>query len=236
LNNIYEDFIKYLKEKESLLTGYTEKHRIVPGHSGGKYENGNIVLVSFLDHCLAHFYRYLAYQNPTDLYAYHKMKGDTEEARISRSKTGGEAARNIIAGCFKDYKCREETLIKPQKSAYYNKEIQSSNGKKRKKQLLDEGFFSTENQKIRGKKGAEVNRINGTGGFDPKNLEKARKKQKELGAGVYDKRFQKTMSLRRWGVVIDCERIFFDNDMRTSLSETFVDYHIQYSTSNKYNN
>jgi hypothetical protein len=236
MNNIYEDFIKYLKEKESLLTGYTEKHRIVPGHSGGKYENGNIVLVSFLDHCLAHFYRYLAYQNPTDLYAYHKMKGDTEEARISRSKTGGEAARNIIAGCFKDYKCREETLIKPQKSAYYNKEIQSSNGKKRKKQLLDEGFFSTENQKIRGKKGAEVNRINGTGGFDPKNLEKARKKQKELGAGVYDKRFQKTMSLRRWGVVIDCERIFFDNDMRTSLSETFVDYHIQYSTSNKYNN
>lgn len=236
MNNIYEDFIKYLKEKESLLSGYVEKHRIVPGHSGGKYKNGNIVLVSFHDHCLAHFYRYLAYGNSIDLYAYHKMIGDTEEARISRSKSGGEAARNIIVGCFKDYKCREETLIKPQKSAYYDKTIQSSNGKKRKKQLLDEGFFSSENQKIRGKKGAEVNRINGTGGFDPKNLERARKKQKELGTGVYDKRFQKTMSLRRWGVVVDGRRMYFDNELRTSLSETFVEYHIHYSTSNKYIN
>jgi len=68
MNNIYEDFILYLKEKESSLSGYVEKHRIVPGHSGGKYEDGNIVLVSFLDHCLAHFYRYLAYENSIDLY------------------------------------------------------------------------------------------------------------------------------------------------------------------------
>lgn len=236
MNNIYEDFIKYLKDKESSLSGYVEKHRIVPGHSGGKYEDENIVLVSFPDHCLAHFYRYLAYKNSIDLYAYHKMIGDSEEARISRSKSGGEAARNIIVGCFKDYRCREETLIKPQRSAYYNKQIQSSNGKKRKQQLINGGFYSTEKQKVRGKKGAEVNRINGTGGFDPKNLEKARKKQKELGTGVYDKSFQKTMSLRRWGVVIDSNRTYFDNEQRTSLSETFVEYHIRYSISNKYNN
>ena len=93
MNNIYEDFILHLKEKENSLTGYVEKHRIVPGHSGGKYEDGNIVLVSFPDHCLAHFYRYLAYGNSVDLYAYHKMVGDTEEARISRSRSGGESAR-----------------------------------------------------------------------------------------------------------------------------------------------
>mgnify|MGYP001551422609 CR=1 FL=1 len=236
MENIYESFILHLKEKEKSLTGYTEKHRIVPGHSGGKYEDRNVVLVSFLDHCLAHFYRYLAYGNSIDLYAYHKMIGDTEESRISRARSGGESARNIIAGCFKDYKCREETLIKPQRSAYYNKKIQSSNGKKRKQQLLDKGFYSSKNQKIRGKKGAEVNRINGTGAFDPKNLEKARKKQKELGVGVYDISFQKSMSLRRWGAVIDGSRMYFDDDMRTSLSETFVDYHIHYSISNKYSN
>jgi hypothetical protein len=236
MDNIYEDFISHLKEKEELLTGYVERHRIVPGHSGGKYEDENIVLVSFLDHCLAHFYRYLAYGSSIDLYAYHKMIGDTEEARISRSKSGGEAARNIIVGCFKDYNCREETLIKPQRSAYYNKEIQSFNGKKRKNQLINEGFFCSEKQKVRGKKGAEVNRINGTGAFDPKNLEKARKKQKELGVSVYNTTFQKSMAFRRWGAVIDGKRLFFDNDMRTSLSETFVDYHIQYSLSNKYKN
>ena len=42
MNNIYEDFISYLKEKEVSLTGYIEKHRIVHGHSGGKYEDKNI--------------------------------------------------------------------------------------------------------------------------------------------------------------------------------------------------
>jgi hypothetical protein len=236
MNNIYEDFILHLKEKESILSGYTEKHRIVPGHSGGKYNKDNVVLVSFSDHCLAHFYRYLAYTNSIDLYAYHKMIGDTEQARISRAKSGGESARTIMVGCFKDYKCREETLIKPQKSAYYNKEIQSSNGRKRKQQLLDEGFYSSEKQKIRGKKGAEVNRMNRTGAFDPKNLEKARKKQKELGVSVYDITFQKLMSLKRWGVVIDRNRLYFDNELRISLSETFVNYHIHYSISNKYNN
>ena len=209
MSNIYEDFILHLKEKQITLKGYVEKHRIIPGHSGGKYEDKNVVLVSFSDHCLAHFYRYLAYGNSIDLYAYHKMVGDTVEARISRSKAGGESARNIKVGCFKDCKCREETLIKPGRSAYYNKEIQSSNGKKRKQQLIEEGFFSSEKQKMRGKKGVEVNRKNGTGAFDPKNLEKARKKQKEMGVNVYNRLFQKSMSFKRCGVVIDDKRIFY---------------------------
>lgn len=236
MDTIYEQFISYLKEKEKNISGYIEKHRIIPGHSGRKYVDNNIVLVSFPEHCLAHFYRYLVYGNSIDLYAYHKMIGDTVEARISRSKSGGEASRNIIAGCFKDYKCREETLIKPQRSAYYNKEIQSSNGKKRKKQLIEEGFFSSEKQIVRGKKGVEVNRKNGTGAFDPKNLEKARKKQKEMGTGVHNKLFQKSMAFRRWGAVLDGKRLFYDLDMRTTLSETFADYHLNYGLSNKYFN
>ena len=236
MDTIYDQFIFYLKEKEKNITGYTEKHRIIPGHSGGKYVDENVVLVTFPDHCLAHFYRYLAVGNSIDLYAYHKMIGDTVEARISRSKSGGEAARDVKVGCFKDYNCREETLIKPGKSAYYNKEIQSSNGKKRKKQLAEEGFYSSENQSIRGKKGVEVNRLNGTGAFDPKNLEKARRVQKEKGIGVHDRLFQKSMALRRWGVVIDGIRLFYDLEMSASLSETFVNYHLNYGTSNKYYN
>jgi len=236
MDTIYEQFISHLKEKEKNISGYVEKHRIIPGHSGGEYVDGNIVLVTFSDHCLAHYYRYLSYRNTIDLYAYHKMIADTENARISRAKAGGDAARNLKVGCFKDYKCREETLIKPGKSAYYNKDIQSSNGKKRKEQLIKEGFFSKEKQTIRGKKGVEVNRLNGTGAFDPKNLEKARKKQKEMGLGVHNKLFQKSMALRRWGVILDGDRLFYDLEGRTHLSETFVEYHINYGVSNKYFN
>lgn len=236
MDNIYEQFISYLKEKEKDITGYVEKHRINPGHSGGKYTPENVVLVSFPDHCLAHYYRYLSYRNSVDLYAYHKMIGDNIESRISRAKAGGESARNIKVGCFKDSKCRQEKLVKPSRSAYYDKNIQSSNGKKRKIQLLEEGFFTSERQSIRGKRGAEINRINGTGAFDPKNLEKARKKQKELGTGVHNIEFQRSMSLRRWGVVIEGTRFFYDLEMRTCLSETFVEYHLKYGTSNKYLN
>ena len=236
MDTIYEQFICYLKEKQKNITGYSEKHRIIPGHSGGEYVKSNVVLVSFYDHCLAHYYRYLSYGNSVDLYAYHKMIGDTEEARISRAKSGGEAARNIKVGCFKDDKCREEKLIKPQRSAYYNKQIQSSNGKKRKQQLLQEGFYSSDRQKTRGKKGAEVNRLNGTGAFDSKNLEKARKKQKEMGLGVHNKVFQKSMALRRWGVILDGDRLFYDLESRTNLSETFIEYHLNYGTGNKYKN
>jgi hypothetical protein len=236
MDNIYEQFIDYLKVKEKNLSGYVEKHRIIPGHSGGKYENENVVLTTFEDHCLAHFYRYLAYDNSVDLYAFRKMIGDNEEARICRAKAGGQAARNLKVGCFKDFNCREETLIKPGRSAYYNKEIQSTNGKKRKKQLAEEGFYSSEKQSIRGKKGVEVNRLNGTGAFDPKNLEKARRIQKEKGTGVHNRLFQKSMALRRWGVIIDSYRLFYDLESRTHLSESFVDYHINYGISNKYFN
>lgn len=168
------------------------------------------------------------------MYAYHKMVGDTVQSRISRAKSGGDAAKNIKAGCFKDPECRTNTLIIPGKSAYYDKNIQSSNGKKRKEQLINQGFYSSEKQKERGKKGAEVNRLNGTGGYDPKNLEKARNRQKELKTGVYDKKFQRSMNLRRWGVLIDNQRFFFDLEMRTNLSDTFIEYHLEYGTSNKY--
>lgn len=234
--NIYDSYVEYLYAKESSQPGYTEKHRILPGHEGGTYSPDNIVRVSFEEHCLLHFYRYLSYGNPLDLYAFNRMKGDTKEARISRSRAGGLAAKEVMVGCFKDPECRKRTLEEPGRSAYYDRSIQSANGKKRAKMLKEEGFFSPELQSSRGKKGVEVNRANGTGGFDPKNLAKAREKQRELGVGVHSISFQRSMNFRRWGAVIDGERVKSDPEMRTSLSETFVDYHLAYGSSNKYNN
>lgn len=234
--NIYDSYVEHLKATECDQPGYTEKHRIVPGHEGGTYEPSNVVRVSFEEHCLLHFYRYLSYGNTLDLYAFNRMKGDNEEARLCRSKAGGEAARHLKVGCFKDPDCRKRTLEEPGRSAFYDKAIQSSNGKKRVKALKEEGFFNSEPQRERGKKGAEVNRVNGTGGFDPANLAKAREKQRELKVSVYDNNFQKSMNFRRWGAVIDGVRSKTDPEMRTSLSETFVDYHLAFGTSNKYNN
>lgn len=234
--NIYDSYVEHLRVIESSQQGYTEKHRIVPGHEGGTYEPSNVVRVSFEEHCLLHFYRYLAFGNTLDLYAFNKMKGDNESARLARAKAGGEAARSVKAGCFKDPECRKRTLEDPGRSAYYDRSIQSQNGKKRVKLLKEEGFFNSDRQRERGIKGVEVNKANGTGGFDPSNLVKAREKQKELGVSVYDNHFQKSMNFRRWGAVIDGIRLKSDPEMRTSLSETFVSYHLVYGSSNKYNN
>lgn len=60
---IYEQFIKYLKEKEKNLTlidKNLEKHHILPLHAGGQ-KDGPIILCTQQNHTLAHYYRYLSY-------------------------------------------------------------------------------------------------------------------------------------------------------------------------------
>lgn len=64
MENIYEQFINYLKIKEKKLNSRSanlEKHHILPLHDGGK-RNGLIILCTSRDHTLAHYYRYLAFK------------------------------------------------------------------------------------------------------------------------------------------------------------------------------
>jgi hypothetical protein len=70
---IYQQYVDYLKTKQSnRAVGYGlksgqqtekfEKHRILPGHAGGTYTASNILYLTFQEHKLAHFYRYLSFQ------------------------------------------------------------------------------------------------------------------------------------------------------------------------------
>ena len=72
---IYEQFIEYLKEEEKHLNlndKNLEKHHILPLHAGGK-KDGEVVLCNFKNHSLAHYYRYLVYNELGDFVAF-KMR------------------------------------------------------------------------------------------------------------------------------------------------------------------
>lgn len=51
---IYDDFIKDRRRKESGLTGYTERHHILPRSLGGGNEPDNLIRLSAEDHIFAH--------------------------------------------------------------------------------------------------------------------------------------------------------------------------------------
>jgi hypothetical protein len=59
--NIYEQFIEYLKQKKYSSTVYLERHHIIPKHAGGTNQPENLIDLSFLDHTLAHYYRFLPF-------------------------------------------------------------------------------------------------------------------------------------------------------------------------------
>lgn len=53
-SKIYSDFIADRREKESALSGYSEKHHIVPRSLGGNNKNENIITLEIEDHIHAH--------------------------------------------------------------------------------------------------------------------------------------------------------------------------------------
>ncbi len=65
----YDKYIQYCKHK-FILGQKTEKHHIIPRHSGGSKESTNVVFLLVKDHILAHLLPYLEKGNKADLTAY----------------------------------------------------------------------------------------------------------------------------------------------------------------------
>lgn len=51
---IYDEFIKDRRIKELTISGYTEKHHIIPRSHGGDNSKGNLIKLSAQDHYFAH--------------------------------------------------------------------------------------------------------------------------------------------------------------------------------------
>lgn len=112
---IYEQFIEYLKKEESklnLIDKNLEKHHILPLHAGG-LKNDPVVLCTHKNHTLAHYYRFLSYNEVGDLVAYKMMSGFTMSSQ-----------ERALLGVQK---------MKRDKINFFNPTWQSKQGSKKKK-------------------------------------------------------------------------------------------------------
>ena len=114
------------------------------------------------------------------------------------------------------------------------------------------GWYNREAQSERGKKGAATNREQGTGAFDPENLqranevlkqdperylpqkienlEKGRKTQREKGIGIGDPDQQRLKSLKRFNVIeLNGKTYSIDMEHRIYVCETTLAYYLRYA-------
>jgi hypothetical protein len=211
--DIYDAFTEYLRTLESSLQGYYENHRVIPGHEGGEYLEGNVVKCSFDNHKLAHYYRWLAKGTEKDRYAWRKMCGwRDEDARREMA---------VYAGTLGGRKTAE--VHKENGTNFYNSDWQREQSLKRPSEkkrewMLELNQMLTEDQRSRsgqigGVSCTNMQRENKTGFFDPKA------------------KVQRKGNLKRWGIKIDGVRIPYSR-----LSSDFVDYQVNLGTAREYYN
>lgn len=114
------------------------------------------------------------------------------------------------------------------------------------------GWFDSKGQSERGQQAAAVNRTQGTGAFDPHNLELAnqvlkenperfkkqkdknlnqgRQTQKAKGIGIGDPIQQRLKSLKRFNYIeLNGNRYSLDTEQRTYVCETTLEYYLRYA-------
>lgn len=105
-------------------------------------------MLTFGEHVMAHYLRYLQYGNVRDLKASTMMASNSdEELRQERASFAGQIGGKI-----------QQESLRAQKR----------------------GWFNSNAQRERGRKGAKTARDLGVGAFDPQNLEKANKLWREI--------------------------------------------------------
>lgn len=211
---IYQQYVQYLKQRQPNIEEKLYKHRILPGHQGGKYIPQNVLLVTYKEHYLLHFYRFLSYDSPKDELAYRLMINQDANAHLLKSSLGGK-----IGGKKSAFKHKSAG------TQFYSKEWQNKNGFKEAGQRnVKSGHMAKLNKQLThqqrsqaGKRGGKVvtdqHRLMKTGMSNPKAV------------------IQRRGNLKRWGIVIDNKRILYKN-----LSSDFIEYHIHYGTQKSYTN
>lgn len=91
MKDIYVKYIKYLQSKEKYQDLHIcEQHHIFPKHTS--YNNSSVVFCTPKEHTLAHYYRFLAFQEKGDLIAY-TMRWNQKIGVKERSQLAVQANR-----------------------------------------------------------------------------------------------------------------------------------------------
>jgi hypothetical protein len=115
--NSKKRFFRNRKTKKIL---FLEKHRILPGHEGGIYRKNNVLLLTFAEHTMAHYLRYLQYGKIEDQRAYKLMlSNSTDEIRREKASFAGQ-----IGGQ------KQQESLRKQNLGWYNADEQRKRGLK----------------------------------------------------------------------------------------------------------
>jgi hypothetical protein len=180
---IYNNLVKTrsdLKEEWENRSNVLQRHRVLPGHQGGKYVEDNCTYLTLREHIIAHYLLWKIHRNPGDYKAYKMMSGiDTPfskhseytKKRLSKSHKGvllseehrrkiSEGQRGRIPG-FGDKKHSDETkrkMSESQKGREITKKHRENLSNSRKK--LNGSWVTEEYRKnmaniVRGRKHSE---------------------------------------------------------------------------------
>lgn len=214
MDNIYEQFRKYVSTLTYPSNILVELHHEPPHHTGKSFDDSELNVIASLEHhALLHFYRYLVYGQHQDKVAWLWRKGQTEDARrLMAQKVIETHKRNRTGFWAPDH--REKCSIFGKLGATASHEVQ------KEKKI---GRWNSETQRRLALMGntPEVLKKKSEGGKN--GGKKSSETHRKRGTGVYSEEFRKKGNLlgnlSRWGIVINGTRI-----SRTYLPEEFVEW------------
>ncbi len=211
MDNIYEQFRKYVSQLEYPKDIMVEYHHEPPHHTGRSSDSSEMNVIASLEHhSLLHYYRWLSYGEIQDKIAWLWRKGQDEEARKLMNK-------NRIKTC------------KETKSGFYNPQLQSELGKRgayashkiQKENLTGRWNSQTQREIALLGNTPEVRKKKGEGGKI--GGKKSSEVRKTMGVGVYNPEIRRKgnllANLSRWGITINGERI-----SKGFLPQEFIDW------------
>lgn len=91
----YYDYINYVKTLNRIKSNntYYEKHHILPKSLGGTDENGNIVLLTYREHYLAHYLLWKIFKNKQTIFAFWRMCNFDNSVKLKISSRLYEKAK-----------------------------------------------------------------------------------------------------------------------------------------------
>jgi hypothetical protein len=206
-NNVYYIFIEQARRAALFLKNinpniYLEKHHILPLHAGGTDEPSNLVRLTFSDHLIAHYIRWIVYREPGDRIAYQMMLGQPdEETRRLRASLGGHRGGRVTQARFR-----------ASNRGRFNSEAQRNRGRAGAEVNRQQGTGAWDpnnlvraNQRLR-----ELEGIMQPIRLD--NLARGRETQRQRRINIHDRFAQRRRSLKYHGVVINNVRYLADPD------------------------
>jgi hypothetical protein len=216
-------FKKFFQDTKTNKILYLEKHRIIPGHERGKYEKKNVILLTFAEHTMAHYLRYLQYGRTEDLRAYRIMVSNSdEEIRLETASFAGK-----IGGR------RQQELLREQNLGWYNSDQQRERGLKGAAEARERGVGAYDPQNLADANKAWKERYKSDPVFRSEiqqNLFVGTMQRIGIVVSYYDKDKTKVISVRYSTPYTSVSQKGFEyTENRVHMSEDLFWYHLKFA-------